>query len=139
MSENNGFDPNMINNIKSMMEKGELNDIMSKIPPEMIQTFSSLAQNNNSSNGNGNSNNQNDNANNSNNFDFSNIDMGTILKMKSVMDKMNKGNDPTSNLLHSLKPYLRDEKKGKIDQYANLLNISKMAELFNMNNNKENM
>ena len=55
------------------------------------------------------------------------------------MDKMNQNNDPRSNLLYSLKPYLRDGKKEKLDQYANLLNVAKIAELFNNNNNnKEN-
>ena len=63
--------------------------------------------------------------------------MNTILKMKSVMDKMNNSNDPRSNLLYSLKPYLRDSKKEKLDQYANLLNVAKIAELFK-NDGKEN-
>lgn len=62
-------------------------------------------------------------------FDFSNIDMNTIMKMKSVMEKMNNTNDPRSNLLNSLKPYLRKEKRGKIDQYANLMNVAKIAEI----------
>ena len=72
----------------------------------------------------------------SNNFDFSNIDMNTIMKIKSVMEQMNNNNDPRSNLLQSLKPYLRDSKKEKLDQYANLINIAKVAELFK-NDNKE--
>ena len=59
------------------------------------------------------------------------------MKMKSVMDKLNTSNDPRSNLLYSLKPYLREEKKGKIDQYANLLNMAKIADLFK-DNHKEN-
>ena len=53
------------------------------------------------------------------------------------MEKLNTSNDPRSNLLHSLKPYLREEKKGKIDQYANLLNVAKIADIFK-ENNKEN-
>lgn len=71
----------------------------------------------------------------SNGFDFSKIDMNTMLKMKSIMDKLNTSNDPRSNLLYSLKPYLREEKKGKLDQYASLLNVAKMADLFKDNNN----
>ena len=62
--------------------------------------------------------------------------MNTILKMKSVMEKLNQKDDPRSNLLYSLKPYLRDEKKEKLDQYTNLLNVAKIAELFK-NDNKE--
>ena len=62
--------------------------------------------------------------------------MNTIMKIKSVMEQMNNNNDPRSNLLQSLKPYLRDSKKEKLDQYANLINIAKVAELFK-NDNKE--
>ena len=62
--------------------------------------------------------------------------MNTILKMKSIIDKMNNSNDPRSNLLASLKPYLRDNKKQKLDEYANLLNFAKIAEILN-NDNKE--
>ena len=72
-----------------------------------------------------------------NSFNFNNIDMNTILKMKSVMEKMNNKNDPRSNLLYSLKPYLREGRKEKLDQYANLLNVAKIAELLK-NDNKEN-
>ena len=55
--------------------------------------------------------------------------MNTILKMKSVMEKMNNSDDPRSNLLYSLKPYLRQTKQEKLDQYVNLLNFSKVAEI----------
>ena len=113
------FDENTINKLKDMMNKGELNDVISQIPPEMIQNFSSMMNN--------------DNQNNS--FDFSNIDMNTIMKMKSVMDKMNNSNNPSSNLLHSLKPYLRESRREKVDQYANLLNIAQITGLFNNDNN----
>ena len=51
----------------------------------------------------------------------------------------NNKNDPRSNLLNSLKPYLRDNKKEKLDSYVNLLNMSKIAEVLkNTNINKEN-
>ena len=53
------------------------------------------------------------------------------------MEKMSSNNDPRANLLYSLKPYLRNERKDKIDQYANLLNMTKIAELLK-NDNKEN-
>ena len=141
---NMNFDENTINKLKDMMNKGELNDVISQIPPEMIQNFSSMMSSNSSSNNkneNNNSNNNNNDINNANsntsnnNFDFSNIDMNTILKMQSIMSKMNNSNDPRSNLLYSLKPYLREERKAKVDQYANLLNVAKIAELFNNTNN----
>ncbi|MBP3801125.1 MAG: hypothetical protein J6I85_03705, partial [Clostridia bacterium] len=75
------------------------------------------------------SNKANSNTNNKKNFDFSQIDMNTILKMKSVMENMNNSDDPRSNLLYSLKPYLRQTKQEKLDQYVNLLNFSKVAEI----------
>ena len=130
---NMNFDENTMNKLKDMMNKGELNDVISQIPPEMIQNFSSMMSQNNS---NTSSNNTSSNTSNNNNFDFSQIDMNTILKMKSVMEKLNQSNDPRSNLLYSLKPYLREEKKGKLDQYANLMNIAKIADVFK-DNNKE--
>ena len=138
------FDENTINKLKDMMNKGDLNDVISQIPPEMIQNFSSMMNNDTSSNVNPNqqtnqNSSQSSNQKSSNNaFDFSNIDMNTILKMKSVMEKMNNKNDPRSNLLYSLKPYLREGRKEKLDQYANLLNVAKIAELLK-NDNKENM
>ena len=133
------FDENTINKLKDMMNKGELNNVMSKISPEMIQNFSSMmSQNNNSNNSstnindNNHTNNNNTSSNNSR-FDFSNIDMDTILKMKSVMEKMNTSNDPRSNLLYSLKPYMRESKKEKVDQYANFLNVAKIANILKDN------
>ena len=138
---NMNFDENTVNKLKDMMNKGELNDVISQIPPEMIQNFSSMmsGNNNNSNNNNNNQNNSSNNQNSTTNFDFSNIDMNTILKMQSIMSKMNNSNDPRSNLLQSLKPYLREERKAKVDQYANLLNVAKIAELFNnTNTNNDN-
>ena len=142
------FNENTINKLKDMMNNGELNDVISQISPEMIQNFSSMMQNNGSSNQISNQNNsQNTNQNvnsegrqntsNQASFDFSSIDMNTILKMKSVMEKMNNKNDPRANLLYSLKPYLREERKDKLDQYASLLNVAKIADLLK-NDNKEN-
>lgn len=136
---NMNFDENTINKLKDMMNKGELNDVISQIPPEMIQNFSSMmsqSKQSNSENASNFNNTSNNHSNNNGNFDFSQIDMNTILKMKSIMEKLNTSNDPRSNLLYSLKPYLREEKKGKLDQYANLLNIAKIADILK-DNNKE--
>ena len=44
------FDENTVNKLKDMMNKGERSDVISKIPPEMIQNFSSILNNSNSSN-----------------------------------------------------------------------------------------
>lgn len=132
---NFNIDENTINKLKDMMNKGELNDIISKIPPDMVQNMSSML-NNNSDTSNKNNNVHTNSPKNNSNFNFNNIDMNTIMKMKSIIDKMNSNTTPGSNLLHSLKPYLRESRKEKIDQYANLLNMAQIAELLRNNNNE---
>jgi len=75
---------------------------------------------------------------NSNNNNF-NIDFETIMKMKTVMDKFNSTkNSPESNLLLSLKPYLNNNRKQKLDQYIQFLNITKVLEAFNYNGGVNN-
>lgn len=115
----------LIKNVKSMMDSGNLPDDVKYILNNLnsssnIDNTSVASSNNNSKN--------------SNNL---NIDMNTILKMKSMIDDINFNNDPRANLLQSLKPYLRETRKDKLDQYINLLNISKIAEIIN-HNKKEN-
>ena len=146
MDNNFNIDKNTMDKLNSIMKNGDVSKLISQIPPDMMENFSSIMNNNkNDSNGNTNSNindttksnTSNTNNNNStNSFDFSNIDMNTIMKMKSVMEKLNNSDDPRSNLLNSLKPYLRNEKKEKLDQYANLINFAKIAEIMK-NDNKE--
>ncbi len=64
--------------------------------------------------------------------DDSSIDINTILKMKSIIDSMNKQqNDPRSNLLKSLKPYLKNSRKEKVDQYIKLFSMGKAFEILN--------
>ena len=71
-------------------------------------------------------------------FDFSNLDMNTVMKMSSAINKMkDTKNDPRANLLNSLKPYLRDSKKGQLDNYMNLLNVAKITEIMKDNNKGE--
>lgn len=127
--DNMNFDINTINKLKDMMNKGELNDILSKISPDMIQNVSKMVNNNNN-------NNYNNKGQSNNTFDINNLDANTILKIQSIINQINSSNDPRNNLLKSLKPYLREERKQKVDQYSNLLNMAKIFEAFN--NNKEN-
>ncbi|MBQ9266850.1 MAG: hypothetical protein IJ217_00965 [Clostridia bacterium] len=59
-------------------------------------------------------------------------DIETIMKIKKVMDSMKaSSNDPSVNLLSSLKPYLRDEKKSKVDQYIKMLSMGKAISSLN--------
>lgn len=75
-----------------------------------------------------------DSASNSSDFSspFGNIDMNTILKLKQIMEKMNQNkHDPRSNLLLSLKPYLKPSRKEKVDQYIQLFNMGSILENLN--------
>lgn len=98
------------------------------IPDEMKNILSSLSSNSSSDSSSGPS--ESDSSGSSDKASPS-IDFETLLKMKSIMEKMNNNNDPRSNLLLSLKPYLKDSRKEKIDQYIKLFGMSKVLEVFN--------
>lgn len=146
--ENNNFNLNedTMQNIKNMMDNGDLNSVLSQIPPEMMQNFSQmLGKNGDNHQGNTNENiSKNTNENNGstenkqNNpldgLNLNNLDMSAMMKMASAFNGSKNKNDPRSNLLNSLKPYLRDGKKSKLDNYSNLLNMAKMADLFKTQN-----
>ena len=57
-----------------------------------------------------------------NDEDFS-FDINTILKIKNIMSSMNNQNSPRNQLLYSLKPYLEDTKKEKLEQYIKIANL----------------
>lgn len=59
------------------------------------------------------------------------LDIETIMKIKKIMDSMKETkNDPRANLLRSLKPYLKDSRKEKVEQYIQFLGIEKAFETF---------
>lgn len=77
------------------------------------------------------SNNSSSDSSNSDNNSFD-IDINTMLKLKQIMESLNsKKPDPRTNLLLSLKPYLKERRKQKIDQYIKLFNMEKVLETFN--------
>lgn len=48
------------------------------------------------------------------------------------MDSMkSSSNDPRANLLKSLKPYLKESRKEKVDQYIKLFGMGKVFEMLN--------
>ncbi|MCI8620912.1 MAG: hypothetical protein HFJ50_03865 [Clostridia bacterium] len=99
------------------------------IPEEMKNILSSLSGNQNE---NTNTNTNRTEQNNQTENETPSIDFETIMKMKSIMDKMKgSANDPRANLLLSLKPYLKESRKEKIDQYIKLFSMSKVMEVFN--------
>jgi len=96
------------------------------IPDEMKNILSSLSNNNQENNAEERSSGQ------SSEENGPQIDFETIMKMKTIMDKMKgSGKDPRANLLLSLKPYLKESRKDKIDQYIKLFSMSKVIEAFN--------
>ena len=71
----------------------------------------------------------------SNSNTTNNIDINTILKMKEIMDKINSThNDKRSHLLMALKPFLRESRQTKLDQYMKLLDIAPLLEMFKNDN-----
>lgn len=160
--DNFNIDKNTIDKLNSMLNNGNLTDMLSQIPPDALNNFSNMINNSqkindtenpvsihtNSSDIPSNSESINSNIINSNtqsnenfqnDFDFSQIDMQRLMQIMSSIGKMNQTSDPRKNLLQSLKPYLREEKKEKLNQYTNLLNVASIVDFLNQNNNKENL
>ena len=106
------------------------------ITPEMITNLAENLKNNNNFNNNL-SNNLNSNSTssdksnpNQNTEINSSLDINTILKIKNIIESFNQKDDARSNLLYSLKPYLRESIQKKIDQYVNLFKISAITNFF---------
>ena len=111
----------------------KLNNIAGKnnVSPDMVNNLFNMLNNSNSSNNvNNSSDSSNSNNNQSNENNSNGIDIETIMKMKSIIDKMNVKDDPRANLLQSLKPYLKESRQSKVDQYIQLMNMSKVMEVF---------
>ena len=133
MADNINISPDIINNFVNMLKNTDNN----KNSSDNINSNNASDINNNNidfnnlgnilSNFSSNSNSNNDSSSANTN---TSIDFETMLKIKSIMETMNSKNDPRSNLLYSLKPYLRESKRSKLDQYANLLKITQVTELF---------
>lgn len=116
---------NLLNQFNNMVKNNEIPDNLKDI----INSFSNSNNNKNSNNSNNSSSNIDAETSSSTDFD---IDINTIMKFKQIMEAMNSNkSDPRSNLLLSLKPYLKDSRKQKVDQYIKIFNIEKAFETFN--------
>lgn len=112
----------MIQKMSEMLKNNEIPDNIKSI----MNNLASSSSSENSFNSNSDSNSDSDSS------DMPNIDFNTMLKMKSVIDSMNQQqNDPRSNLLKSLKPYLKPSRKEKVDQYIKLFSMGKVFEVLN--------
>lgn len=124
----------MMNNSNNTDSENSSNDMSSNLNETNFENLQNILSNMNFNSTN-NENNYNNQENN-NNFNF---DFETIMKMKTIMDTFNSNkNSPESNLLLSLKPYLNNNRKQKLDQYIQFLNISKVIEAFNSNGGVNN-
>ena len=108
----------MIKNISKMINDGN-------IPDDIKNIVNNLKSDGSSGN--------NSDASSSSNSSTPNIDIETILKMKSIFEKMNSSEDPRANLLRSLKPYLKESRKSKVDQYIQLFNMTKVMDILKPN------
>ena len=143
MAEDNNLS-NIISNFKNMLNNNNIDSSNTNnnseptsnlnITPEMIGNLANMLKSSseNTSSAASSSPDFEDTSNNqsSSNQSSNNIDFETILKIKSIMETLNKKDDPRSKLLYSLKPYLRETKQKKLDQYVNLLKITEVSNLF---------
>lgn len=125
----------MNEDLSSIFEKFNIDK--NSISPDMFNNLMNILNSSPNNSDNEQENNYSQVENGSSNFQ-NNIDFDTILKMKSIIDKMNIKDDPRSNLLQSLKPYLKESRRSKVDQYVQLMNMSKVMESFNLFNGGNN-
>ncbi len=115
--------------LNSMLSDKETSENLKNILNNFSSSNSSENSTNSESNQNNNSTEAHQDNQDSSNFNF---DIETILKLKSVMDAVNSNkSDARSKLLLSLKPYLRDSKQSKIDQYIKILNLINIITVIN--------
>lgn len=62
--------------------------------------------------------------------DSSGIDVGELMRLKNIAEQLSNTDDARSNLLLSLKPYMRATRQKGIDNAVKLLNLSKIGGLF---------
>lgn len=126
---NNQQMPDNIRNILNSMGNSSGTDNKTTSNPENKSYENGKSRGNSSASKNSNTE-HNDNVN-ENNI-FGNMDINTLLKMQKIMSSMNdKQNDSRSNLLLSLKPYLKESRRNKVDQYIQLMKMEKIFEIMN--------
>ena len=132
-NQSNLNNSNNYNNFKvqtNFVDNMRLNSSHSKESQNYNKYSSTYSQRNSNNYDTDNSNQNNNNI----NSDFPNIDIETMMKLQGVMSKMKSFNndDDMSKLLMSLKPYLRNEKKEKVDEYIKLIKMGKMTQAFDL-------
>lgn len=60
-------------------------------------------------------------------------DSADLMQIRDMINNLGRStNDPRSNLLMSLKPYMRSSRQHSIDSAVKLLNLTKLSKLINM-------
>lgn len=116
---------NLMNQINDMIKNNQ-------IPDNVKDMINNLSSNSNSNSNNASGNNKEDVSSDASSSPMPEFDIGTMMKMKKIIDSMKSGkNDPRANLLLSLKPYLKESRKSKVDQYIQIFNMGKAFEMLN--------
>lgn len=125
----------MMQNFSKMMNGNtEIPDNIKNILNSMNSNANQSTNESNSTINDNTSNNSKDNntSDNRSNNVFENFDINTFFKMQQIMNSMNsKQDDSRTNLLKSLKPYLKESRKNKVDQYIQLMKMGKIIEIMN--------
>jgi hypothetical protein len=70
-------------------------------------------------------------------LDF-NFDLDTIIKFKNIFNDINNKNNPRNALLTSLKPFLRENRQKKLDQYIKIANLLGVLAILNKDSDEKN-
>lgn len=104
---------NLMNQINNMMKSGEMPDEIKN----MVNQLTNHSQNSNEDKDSSKTSSNVSSVQSENNA-LPEFDMATMMKIKKMMDSMKESrDDPRANLLKSLKPYLKESRKEKVDQY----------------------
>lgn len=104
------MDPDLLKQLSSMLSEKDI-DLN-----QILENFQSTSSDENTTNSHSESN---------------QIDPEMLLKFQKLMSLLNKNKDSKDEvLLKALKPYMRDSRKDKIDQYIKLLHILNLFEKF---------
>lgn len=111
---------NLMNQINNMIQNNQ-------IPEDIQNIIQNLSEN---SKDNSNAESYEDVSQDSSSTSAPEIDVETMMKMTKIINSMkSQKNDPRANLLLSLKPYLKESRKSKIDQYIQLFSMGKVFEM----------
>lgn len=130
----------MINNISDIMNGQQIPDNIKSMLENMMNNANRNSESSSESSS-GSSSTQSSN----NSFNPGNIDMNTIFKIQNIMNSINndKENEYRTNLLLSLKPYLKNTRQEKVDQFIKFMKMEKVIEaigpLTNSNNDNQNL